>query len=119
MLAPHVKTLAAACVLALAASAAFAQLRIGQTVGVTGTVAATVKESMQGAQLYLDHVNAKGGVGGEKIEIITLEGLAKFKTAEGLAKFKTATWRKHFGAQYLSTLRLSGRMRSAIASIPP
>ncbi|MCK6414352.1 MAG: helix-turn-helix domain-containing protein, partial [Giesbergeria sp.] len=38
---------------------------------------------------------------------------------EGLAKFKTATWRKHFGAQYLSTLRLSGRMRSAIASIPP
>ena len=43
----------------------------------------------------------------------------EIETLEGLAKFKTATWRKHFGAQYLSTLRLSGRMRSAIASIPP
>ncbi len=48
MAAPHVKTLVVACALALAASAACAQLRIGQTVGVTGAVAATVKESMQG-----------------------------------------------------------------------
>ncbi|MCK6417061.1 MAG: hypothetical protein L6Q63_16255, partial [Giesbergeria sp.] len=48
-----------------------------------------------------------------------LKATLKPKSREGLAKFKTATWRKHFGAQYLSTLRLSGRMRSAIASIPP
>ncbi len=86
MATPHVSPLVVACALALAASAAFAQLRIGQTVGVTGAVAATVKESMQGAQLYLDHVNAKGGVGGEKIEIITLDDAFDVKKAEANAR---------------------------------
>lgn len=86
MAAPHVKALMLACALALTASAAFAQLRIGQTVGVTGAVAATVKESMQGAQLYLDHVNAKGGVGGEKIEVITLDDAFDVKKAEANAR---------------------------------
>ncbi|MDR7307476.1 ABC transporter substrate-binding protein [Rhodoferax saidenbachensis] len=61
-----------ASLLATACSAQ-AQIRIGQTVGVTGAVAATVKESNFGAQLYLDAINAKGGVGGEKIELITLD----------------------------------------------
>ena len=50
-----------------------AQLLIGQTVGVTGSAAATVKESMGGAALYINHVNAKGGVGGQKVEILTLD----------------------------------------------
>ena len=86
MAAPHLKALVLACALALTASAAFAQLRIGQTVGVTGAVAATVKESMQGAQLYLDHVNAKGGVGGEKIEIVTLDDAFGVKKAEANAR---------------------------------
>jgi len=52
---------------------AHAQLKIGQSVGVTGAVAATVKESSLGAQLYIDAVNAKGGINGEKIELITLD----------------------------------------------
>ena len=56
-----------------AALVARADIRIGQTVGVTGAVAATVKESMAGARLYLDQINAKGGVHGEKIELITLD----------------------------------------------
>jgi ABC-type branched-subunit amino acid transport system substrate-binding protein len=55
-----------------------AQILIGQTVGVTGAVAATVKESNAGAMLYIDEVNAKGGIGGEKIEVITLDD--KFDT---------------------------------------
>jgi ABC-type branched-subunit amino acid transport system substrate-binding protein len=55
-----------------------AQILIGQTVGVTGAVAATVKESSAGAMLYIDAVNAKGGIGGEKIQIITLDD--KFDT---------------------------------------
>lgn len=50
-----------------------AQILIGQTVGITGAVAATVKESNIGAMLYIDAVNAKGGVGGEKIELLTLD----------------------------------------------
>ena len=48
--------------LLLAHGVAQAQLLIGQTVGVTGAVAATVKESMLGANLYIDAINAKGGV---------------------------------------------------------
>ncbi|WP_394755759.1 ABC transporter substrate-binding protein [Rhodoferax sp.] len=50
-----------------------AQILIGQTVGVTGAVAATVNEASVGAQLYIDAINAKGGVNGEKIEILTLD----------------------------------------------
>ena len=50
-----------------------AQILIGQTVGITGSAAATVAESMQGAALYIDSVNAKGGVGGQKVEVISLD----------------------------------------------
>ncbi|MFN4117618.1 ABC transporter substrate-binding protein [Acidovorax sp.] len=50
-----------------------AQILIGQTVGITGSAAATVAESMGGAALYIDSVNAKGGVGGQKIEIVSLD----------------------------------------------
>ncbi len=63
-----------------------AQLLIGQTVGVTGATAATVKESMLGASLYLDHVNGKGGVLGEKVKVITLDD--KFETQQTLANAK-------------------------------
>lgn len=52
---------------------AHAQLLIGQTVGITGSAAATVKESMGGAALYFDAVNARGGVNGQKIELIALD----------------------------------------------
>ena len=58
---------------ALSAGAAQAQILIGQTVGLTGPVAATVKEAVDGARLYIDGVNARGGVRGEKIELITLD----------------------------------------------
>jgi ABC-type branched-subunit amino acid transport system substrate-binding protein len=50
-----------------------AQILIGQTVGITGSAAATVKESMLGAALYLDHVNARGGVAGQKVEVVALD----------------------------------------------
>jgi branched-chain amino acid transport system substrate-binding protein len=53
--------------------AAQAQIKVGQTVGVTGAVAATVKEASTGAMLYIDAVNAKGGIGGERLEIVTLD----------------------------------------------
>jgi len=50
-----------------------AQIKIGQTAGFSGPVAAGVKETSEGARLYLDAVNAQGGVGGQKIELITLD----------------------------------------------
>ena len=49
------RTVLVACALGACALAATAQIRIGQTVGVTGAVAGTVKESMTRAQLYLTH----------------------------------------------------------------
>jgi branched-chain amino acid transport system substrate-binding protein len=70
-------TLLALCLVSTTLTA-WSQIRIGQTVGVTGAVAATVQESSAGAQLYLDATNAKGGVNGEKIELITLDD--KFDT---------------------------------------
>ena len=75
-----------ACAWGACALGVSAQIRIGQTVGVTGTVAATVKESMLGAQLVFDQVNAKGGVGGEKIEVTTLDDAFDVKKAEANAR---------------------------------
>jgi ABC-type branched-subunit amino acid transport system substrate-binding protein len=72
------KTWGARCALAFGIAAAAlpgaqAQLLVGQTVGITGSAAITVKESMLGASLYLDHVNATGGVQGQKIELLALD----------------------------------------------
>ena len=66
-------TACAVLTLVALAGPAQAQILIGQTVGVSGSAAATVQESMKGASLYLDHVNARGGVAGQKVEVITLD----------------------------------------------
>jgi ABC-type branched-subunit amino acid transport system substrate-binding protein len=55
------------------AVAAHAQILIGQTAGFTGISAGGVKENADGARLYLDAVNARGGVNGKKIELISLD----------------------------------------------
>ena len=53
---------------------AHADILIGQkTTSVTGPVAASVGETLVGVRAYLDHVNAQGGVNGEKIKLITLD----------------------------------------------
>ena len=53
--------------------AAWAQIRIGQPSGFTGAVAAGVKENTDGARLYLDTVNAKGGINGQKLELLSVD----------------------------------------------
>lgn len=63
----------AALVMAALSPASQAQILIGQTAGFTGAVSAGVKETTDGAKLYLDAINAKGGVGGQKIELISLD----------------------------------------------
>ena len=55
------------------AAGAQAQIVIGQTAGFSGAVAAGVKETTDGARLYIDSINAKGGVHGQKIELISLD----------------------------------------------
>jgi ABC-type branched-subunit amino acid transport system substrate-binding protein len=63
----------AAILLAALSHASQAQILIGQTAGFTGPVGAGVKETTDGAKLYIDAVNAKGGVNGQKIELISLD----------------------------------------------
>ncbi|MEO8118106.1 MAG: ABC transporter substrate-binding protein [Rhodoferax sp.] len=62
-----------ALLLATMVVAAQAQILIGQTAGFSGAVAAGVKETTDGAKLYLDAVNARGGVNGQRIELISLD----------------------------------------------
>jgi branched-chain amino acid transport system substrate-binding protein len=65
---------------------AHGQILIGQTTGVTGAVAATVKETGIGAKLYIDAVNARGGIGGESIELVTLDDTFDPKLAAANAR---------------------------------
>jgi ABC-type branched-subunit amino acid transport system substrate-binding protein len=56
---------------------------IGQTVGVTGTVAGPVKEMNEGANAYFREVNKRGGVHGRRIDMLVLDD--KFDPALTLA----------------------------------
>jgi branched-chain amino acid transport system substrate-binding protein len=60
-------------VLALSLGSAWGQVRIGQTSSFSGPVAAGVKEGTDGARLYLEAVNERGGVNGQKIELVSLD----------------------------------------------
>jgi ABC-type branched-subunit amino acid transport system substrate-binding protein len=62
-----------ALLLLLGVGTASAQIRIGQTAGFTGTVAASVAEATAGAKLHFDSINARGGVNGQKIELISMD----------------------------------------------
>lgn len=57
----------------LSGGAAQAQILIGQTAGFSGPVASGVKETTDGARLYIDFVNARGGVHGQNIELISMD----------------------------------------------
>lgn len=70
---PLLRTSLTTLILSCAVVPAWSQLRIGQPSGLTGSVAAGVKENTEGAQLYFDAVNAKGGVNGQKIELISVD----------------------------------------------
>jgi branched-chain amino acid transport system substrate-binding protein len=82
-----VKSLRVALLISLVVgSAAHAQILIGQTAGFSGAVAAGVKETTDGAKLYIDSVNAKGGINGQKIELISLDDKFDPKLADENAR---------------------------------
>ena len=56
-----------------AATSLHAQILIGQTAGFSGPVAAGVKEATDGAKLWINAINARGGVNGQKIELISMD----------------------------------------------
>ena len=80
------KTLLTILLLTGLAGPATAQIRVGQTAGFTGAVASSVKEATDGAKLYFDAVNARGGVNGQKIELISLDDKFDPKLAAENAK---------------------------------
>lgn len=48
-------------------------IKIGQTAAFTGPGAGSVLETTEGARLYLDAVNAQGGIRGQRIELISMD----------------------------------------------
>jgi len=67
------RSLCIAAALATASLGASAQLLIGQTAGISGPVADSVNETIGGAKLVIDSVNAQGGIYGEQIEVIRMD----------------------------------------------
>jgi ABC-type branched-subunit amino acid transport system substrate-binding protein len=80
------RTYIAGALLALSPLWGFAQILIGQTAGFSGTVAGGVKETTDGAKLWIDHINGKGGVNGQKIELISMDDKFEPKLAAENAK---------------------------------
>jgi len=64
------KSVAAAALLALS-FAAHAQIKLGVSGPIEGGNAASMLELLEGAELYIDHVNQTGGVAGQRVELVT------------------------------------------------
>jgi branched-chain amino acid transport system substrate-binding protein len=86
-------TLAGAC------GPLWAQIRIGQSTSLSGPSSPGAKENVQGANLYLNAVNAKGGVNGQKIELITLDD--KLDAAQTKANVQILIQEKNVVALFL------------------
>jgi branched-chain amino acid transport system substrate-binding protein len=67
-----------------------AQILVGQTAGFSGISAGGVKETTEGALLYFGAVNARGGVNGQKIELISLDDKFEPKLAAENARILIA-----------------------------
>jgi len=74
------------------------RILIGQTVGLTGTVAGPVKEMNEGAQAYFASVNKAGGVNGRKIELLTVDD--KFDPALAATNAETLISKEHVFALF-------------------
>jgi branched-chain amino acid transport system substrate-binding protein len=96
----EVKRFIVAAVAALAPVLALSQILIGQTAGFSGTVAAGVKETTEGAKLWIDAVNAKGGVHGQKIELVSMDD--KFDPGLALSNARELVEEKNVLALFLN-----------------
>jgi branched-chain amino acid transport system substrate-binding protein len=82
----NTRLIALGFLLAVAAVPSVAQIRIGQTAGFTGPASAGVAETTQGAKLYFDAVNARGGVNGQKIDLVSMDDRFDPPTAKSNAQ---------------------------------
>ncbi len=61
-------------------------IAVGQTAGFSGPVSASVRETAEGAKLYLAAVNAAGGVNGQTIDLVSMDDHFDPKLAAANAK---------------------------------
>ena len=77
-----------------------AQIVVGQTAGFSGTVAAGVKETTDGALLYIDSVNARGGINGQKLDLVSMDD--KFDPAIALENARRLITEREVVALFLT-----------------
>jgi len=75
----------AAVVAALAATPAFAQIKIGSAGPMTGQYAAFGEQLKRGAQMAVDEINAAGGLNGQKLEMVIGDDACDPKQATAVA----------------------------------
>ncbi len=79
-----IKGLIAACFIA-SSSASSAEILIGQSIALTGGLAQFGQAVVRGAKLHIDQVNATGGLGGQRIQLISIDDAGKAdRTAENV-----------------------------------
>ncbi|SEK32821.1 amino acid/amide ABC transporter substrate-binding protein, HAAT family (TC 3.A.1.4.-) [Roseateles sp. YR242] len=78
------RLLAALCL--VAAPAAYADIVVGQVAPFTGPQAVTGKAIRAGAKLWIDEVNARGGVRGQRIKLVTRDDAQKPEETVRLVK---------------------------------
>ena len=79
---------------------AHADILIGQTADFSGPVASGVKETAAGAKLWIDRVNANGGINGEPITLVSMDD--KFEPANAAANARELITRKKVVALFLT-----------------
>ena len=75
----------AAAAIALAATPAFAQIKIGSAGPMTGQYAAFGEQLKRGATMAVEEINAAGGVNGQKVELLIGDDACDPKQATAVA----------------------------------
>lgn len=75
----------AVAAIALAATPAFAQIKIGSAGPMTGSNAAFGEQLRRGAQMAVEEINAAGGVNGQKVEMVIGDDACDPKQATAVA----------------------------------
>ncbi|MCK9688384.1 ABC transporter substrate-binding protein [Scleromatobacter humisilvae] len=89
-----------AAIALIASTLSHADVLIGQTADFSGPVASGVKETAAGAKLWIDHVNAGGGINGEPITLVSMDD--KFEPANAAANARTLIVDKKVLALFLT-----------------
>src|SRR3954464_8803006 len=75
----------AAALLVTAATAANADIKIGSVLSVTGPASFLGDPEKKTLEMYVDQINAKGGVNGQKLQLVIYDDAANPNTAKTFA----------------------------------